>query len=149
MSEILNNIYIDRFLLVAFVKYILSQVYSHLFGTLLFDTFWRLWKLLFFEEKKIKIVVYIFFIEKPATSLTQEWLVVESCPIGLQYILSFKWPDCSLKCRVPITLKGQSLKFKANVLYEISLFLKQAGIVIHFLNLLIVTKLLSWNRKER
>ena len=60
MSEILNNIYIDRFLLVAFVKYVLSQVYSHLFGTLLFDTFWRLWKLLFFEEKQIKIVVYIF-----------------------------------------------------------------------------------------
>ena len=60
MSEILNNIYIDRFLLVAFVKYILSQVYSHLFGTLLFDPFWRLWKLLFFEEKQIKIVAYIF-----------------------------------------------------------------------------------------
>ena len=29
MSEILDNIYIDRFLLLAFVKYILSQIYSH------------------------------------------------------------------------------------------------------------------------
>ena len=63
MSEILNNIYIDRFLLVAFVKYILSQVYSHLFGTVLFDTFWRLLKLLFFEEKKLKSS-YIFFLSK-------------------------------------------------------------------------------------
>ena len=39
--------------------------------------------------------------------------------IGLQYTLSFKWPDFGLKCRVTITLKVQSLKFKASVLYEI------------------------------
>ena len=46
MSEILDNIYIDRFLLlVAFVKYILSQII--IFGTVLFATFWRLWKLVF------------------------------------------------------------------------------------------------------
>ena len=36
--------------------------------------------------------------------------------------------------------KGQSLKFKASVLYEAFPFLKQAEIVIHFLNLKIVTK---------
>ena len=42
MFEILD-VYIDSFLLVAFVKYILSQVI--VFGTVLFDTFWRLWKL--------------------------------------------------------------------------------------------------------
>ena len=29
MSKILDNMYIDRSLLVAFVKYILSQIYSH------------------------------------------------------------------------------------------------------------------------
>ena len=45
MSEILDNIYTDRFLHVAFVKYILSQ--TIVFGTVLFDTFWRLWKLVF------------------------------------------------------------------------------------------------------
>ena len=45
--------------------------------------------------------------------------------------------------------KDQFLKVKASVLYEIFLFLKQAGIVIHFLNLKIVTELLLSNRKER
>ena len=45
MSEILDNIYIDRFLLVVFVKYTLSQII--VFGTVLFDTYWRLWKLAF------------------------------------------------------------------------------------------------------
>ena len=34
-------------------------------------------------------------------------------------------------------------------MYEIFSFLKQAGIVIHFLNLLIVIQLILWNRKER
>ena len=51
MSEILNNLYIDRLTLVAFVKYILSQIWSQIFGTILLDAFWRLWKLLLFEEK--------------------------------------------------------------------------------------------------
>ena len=60
--------------------------------------------------------------------------------IGLQYALSFKWPDFGLKCRVTIMTKGQSLKFQANVLYEILPFLKQAGILIHLLNLKIVTE---------
>ena len=45
MSKILDNIYIDRFLLVAFVKYTLSQII--VFGTVFFDTFWKLWKLVF------------------------------------------------------------------------------------------------------
>ena len=44
--------------------------------------------------------------------------------------------------------KGQFLKLKASVLYEISPFLKQAGIVTHFLNLKIVTDLVLWNGKE-
>ena len=81
MSEILNNIYIDRFLFVAFVKYISSQICSHVFGTALSNTFWRLWKLLFFDENIFEIILYLFiFIQKPITSITQEWLVVESCP---------------------------------------------------------------------
>ena len=43
--------------------------------------------------------------------------------------------------------KDQSLKVKASVLYEIFLFLKQAGILIQFLSLKIVTESLLWNRK--
>ena len=34
-------------------------------------------------------------------------------------------------------------------MYENFPFLKQAGILIHFFNLFIVTELLFWNRKER
>ena len=34
-------------------------------------------------------------------------------------------------------------------MYEIFPLLKQAGIVIHFLSLLILIELLLWNRKER
>ena len=43
--------------------------------------------------------------------------------------------------------KGQFLKLKASVLYEISPFLKQAGIVTHFLSCL--SQLLLWNSNER
>ena len=51
---------------------------------------------------------------------------------------------------VTIMPKGQSLKFKVSVLYEISPSLKQTGIVIHFLHIKIVTELLLlWNRIER
>ena len=60
--------------------------------------------------------------------------IVNVLSIGLQYTLSLN----DLKC--------QSLKFKASVLYEIFLFLKQTGILIHFL---IVTELLLWKRKDR
>ena len=148
MFEILDNIYIDRFLLLAFAKYILFQIYSHFIRNCTLYTFWRLWKLFFF-----------FFLKTPVTFLTQEWLVVAARAsmnnifnvllICLQYTLLFKLPDFSLKCRFTITPNSQSLKFKASVLCEIFPFLKKAGIVIHFLNLLIVTELLLWNRKER
>ena len=60
--------------------------------------------------------------------------------INLQYTLSLKWPDFGLKRRVTLRLV-YSMKF--------SHFLKQAGIVIHFLNLLIVTEILLWNRKKK
>ena len=63
MSGIFNNIYIDKFLIAAFVKYILSQICSHV----LLDTFWRLWKLLFFEENIFKIISHLF-IFYPRTS---------------------------------------------------------------------------------
>ena len=69
--------------------------------------------------------------------------------IGVQYTLSFKWPGFGLKFGIIIMSKGQSLKFKVSVLYKIFPFLKQTGIVIHFLNLKIVTELLLRNKKEK
>ena len=61
MSEILDNIYIDRFLLVAFVKYILSQII--VFGTVLFDTFWRLRKLVFQRKYFQSLLIYFFYLK--------------------------------------------------------------------------------------
>ena len=61
MSEILDNIYIDRFLLVTFVKYILSQII--VFGTVLFDTFWRLRKLVFQRKYFQSLLIYFFYLK--------------------------------------------------------------------------------------
>ena len=58
MSDILDNFSIDRLLLLAFVKYILSQI-AIAYGFVLFDTFWRSWKLLFFEENILKVFLYL------------------------------------------------------------------------------------------
>ena len=77
----------------------------------------------------------------PDTSINN---IFNTLSIGLQYTLLFKWPDFG---HVTIPLKFQSLKFKASVLYEIFPFLKQAGIVIHFLNSLI--QLLLWNKESK
>ena len=34
----------------------------------------------FLKKNVFKIIFYLFFIQKPIISITQEWLVVESCP---------------------------------------------------------------------
>ena len=120
ISGILNNIYSDRFLFVAFVKYISLQICSHVFGIVLLDTFWRSQKLLFFEEEYFwNHLIFIFY---PKTSNFHNSGMVSrrklpnlalnnifSFPIGLQYTLSFKWPDSDPKCRITIISKGQSL----------------------------------------
>ena len=113
----------------------------------------------FLKKNILKIILYLFiFVQKPVTSIAMVDRgklsnlslnnIFSVLSIGLPYTLSFKWPDFCLKFRVTIMPKGQSLKFKVSVLYEIFPFLKQAGIVIHVLNLKIVTELLLWNRKR-
>ena len=124
----MDNIYVDRLLLVAFVKYILSQIYSHFFRTVLFETFWRRGNLYFLREIFSKsCYIYVFFCPEtnnfnnsevvgrrklPDSSMDHNFNVLS---IGLQYTLSFKRPNFGLKCLVTITPKAQSLKFKANV----------------------------------
>ena len=146
MFKILHNIYIDRFLLVAFIK----NIFYHRSAAMYF---WILsgdcgnccfLKKIFLKSSHI----YLFFIQEPVTSITHEWLVVESYPTSqwvtilvFYRLFSFTWPHFGLKCsRVTIMPKGQSLELKASVLYETFPILKQAGIVIHFLNLKIVTE---------
>ena len=82
--------------------------------------------------------IYVFLIQKPVTSITQKWLVVER----------------SLTPQWIIFLMFYRLIYKINshlnelILAWSALLLKQTGIVIQFLSLLMVIELL-WNRKER
>ena len=120
MSEILNNI--DRFLLfIAVVKYISSRVCSHVFATVLLNTFWRLWNWFFDVKFCWNHLIFTYFYPKissfhnsvmisrrklPDLSLNNIFSVLS---IGLQYTLSFKWPDFGLKCRVTVMPKTKSL----------------------------------------
>ena len=154
--EVLDSIFIDRFLLVAFVKYILSQIYNHCIQNFTFWYFMEIVETFAFWRKYFQILLYLFFYQKPVTSITQEWLVVESCLTPqwitfsmfyrLIYIL-FKWPDFRLKCLVTITPKARSLKFKASVW---NIPISETGRNCNsLLSLLMIIELLSWNRKER
>ena len=91
MSEILDNIYIwvflvkiESVLLLALVKYMLC---SHFTQNCIFCTFWRLKILVLWRKivENLLIFVYLFCpkngaIDFTKTFITQEWLVVESCP---------------------------------------------------------------------
>ena len=88
----------------------------------------------FLKKNIFKIILYLFiFIQKQVTSITivrrrklPDLSLNNICSvlsIGLQYTLSFKWPDFGLKFRVTIMPKGQSLKFKVRALHEIPPFL--------------------------
>ena len=125
---ILDNVYTDRFLFVAFVKYLFSYIYSYCIQNCTFRYFLEIVETFISWRKYFqRLVIFTgFFIQKPVTSITQKLLVVESCPTP-QWItflmfyrlvyknLSFKRPDFCLKCLVTVTPKVQSLKFMANV----------------------------------
>ena len=115
MSQILNSIYIDRLLFVTFVKYISSQIRSPIFGTAILNTFRRLWKQLFFEEKRFwNHFIFVFFIQKPVTSIIQEWLVLESCPTCLWIIFSVLY---RLVYSIPYHLNDLILAWSAMLQY--------------------------------
>ena len=72
MSEVLGNIY-DRSIAI-------------LFGTVFFSFFWRLWKLIFWQKFFQNLTFTFSFYPQNSrtgstnTSITQELLVIESCP---------------------------------------------------------------------
>ena len=112
----MDNIYIDRFLLLAFAVCILSRIYSHCIRNCTFwyflvivDTF-VLWRKYF---QSLLIFMMFFY---PETIYFHNWGIVGNVLlVDLQYTLSFKWPDFDLKCLVTITLESKSLTFKASV----------------------------------
>ena len=134
MSEILGNIYV---------------IYSSVFGSDFF-TFWKLWKLVFWQKMFQNFVFIFSYYPKtaelvlenfqysgevgcgklPDPSLNNFFNVLS---IGLKYILSFEWPDFGLKCLFTVVPKSQSYYMKFS----------------HFWDLLIIIELLLWNWKER
>ena len=55
-----DNIYIDRFLLVDFVKYILSQIYSHPIQSCTFWYFLEIMETFAFEENIFSLIIFMF-----------------------------------------------------------------------------------------
>ena len=126
--EVLDNISIDRFLLVAFAKYILSQIYSHCIHNCAFSYFLEIVETFVFSRKYFQsLLIFIFFYPKTSNFHNAGMIylrklsdpsmnsVFNVLSIGLQYTLSFKRPAFGLKCLVTVTPKVQSLKFKASV----------------------------------
>ena len=89
-----DNISIDRFLLVAVVKYILSQIYSHCIQNCTFWYFMEIVETFVFWRKYFQslLIFMFFFIPKPVISITQEWLVVESCvtPQWITFLMFYR-----------------------------------------------------------
>ena len=104
MSEILDNIYIwvfsintESVLLLALVKYMLC---GHFTQNCIFCTFWMLKTLVLWRKivENLLILVYLFCpkngaIDFTKTSITQEWLVVESCltPRWIKFLMLYDW----------------------------------------------------------
>ena len=134
MLEILGNIY-DRSIVIVF-------------GTVFFSYFWRLWKLIFWQ-KNFKILSLFFYLKNSRTgsrktSITQELLVIESCPnprwvtflifCRLVYDISSHLNDLILARSILLQVSHQNSKFSLQkvsyqnwrLVYEIFQFLKQA-----------------------
>ena len=119
------------FILIGSYLQLLLNTFYHsytaiVFRTVLFDTLWTLWKLLYFEEN-IFIFISLFYSEtsnfhnseivgrrKLPNPSMNIYMIFNALAIGLQYPLLFKQPDFGLKCLVTIKPKVQSLKFKVN-----------------------------------
>ena len=150
MSKILGNIYDISIAIV--------------FGTVFFSSFWRLWKLIFWQNFFQRLIFMFSFYPKNSrtgstkTSITQELLVIENCPTPrwvtflifcrLVYdILSFEWPNFGPKYLVtgqPPKFKGQPPKGhpqNSRLVYEIFQFLSSKCNLNADSNLVIIMKL--------
>ena len=101
----------------------LWQILAILFGTFVFgnaffSTFWRLWKLVFWWKLFQNLILMFSFYPKNGrtdsskTSITQTWLVVESCPTSFWVtFLIFFW----LVYDVPSHLNGLILAWSTSL----------------------------------
>ena len=72
---LIGYIYICSFCQIHFIAD-LQPLYSELYFLILSDNF------VFWGKYFQNLVMFIFFIQKPVTSITQEWLVVQRCPVS-------------------------------------------------------------------
>ena len=124
----MDNIYIDRFQLVAFAKHILSQIYNHCIQNC---TFWYFMEVVetfvLWREYLQSLLIFMFFYLNTSNFHNPKMIgcrklcnssmnnIFNILYIGTQYTVSFKWTNFGLKCIVTIMSKGHSLKFKASV----------------------------------
>ena len=115
MSAILANIYIDRFLLLAFVRYILLQIYNQCIRNCIFWYFLSILETCFLKKYFQSLLMFMLFFYPKNINFHNSGIVDNVLWIGLQYNLSFKRTDFGLKCLVAITAIGWSLKSNASV----------------------------------
>ena len=126
--KVLDNVFLDRFLLVAFVKYILWQICSHCIQNCTFLILCRECGNFCSLKKIFSESSYIYVLFYPKTSnfhnsgiigrrrcLTPQWKTYLMFCRFFYNMHSFKWHDISLKCLFTITPKGQFLRFKPSV----------------------------------
>ena len=95
------------------------------FRIVLFDTLWKLWKLLFFEENIFEVFLYLCFFDPKTSNFHNSEMIgrrKQSDPsvnnifnvlsTGLQNKLSFKWTNFGLKCLVTETDRNCNSVFK-------------------------------------
>ena len=144
---ILNNIYSNRFLLVAFVKYILSQINSHCIQNCTFRYFLEIVETFIFWGKYFQCLVIFMFLFYPETNNFN----------NSQIVGHTKLPNPSMTNIFNVL--SIDLQYTHHLNFLISArnqaqgyYMNETGvrrIVAHFLNLLVVTEWLLWNRKER
>ena len=111
----------------GFLGNIYARSKAIVFGTVLFSSFWRLWKLIFWQKILENLIFMSSFYPKNGktgsrkTSITQKRLVIENCStsrwvtfltfcqliIGLRQTISFEWPDFGIKYLITVTPKIQ------------------------------------------
>ena len=107
VSEILNNFFVDTSLLLAFIKYILSQIYSHCICNCNFWNFLVIVETFVSWRKYFQGILIFMILFYPKTiNFRNSGIVGTVLSTGVQHTRSFKWRAFGLKVFVTITPKG-------------------------------------------
>ena len=126
--------YIENVLLVAFLKYILTQLHDHCNQNWIFCYFFEVENFVSWRKIFLDLLLFMIFLPKKQQNWFFKnfhnlgaWLAVESwaiaplncifsaLSIGLQFTLSFEWVGFSLNCTATVMSKDQSPTVKVIV----------------------------------